>query len=556
PRPAPARPPTDAPTQAAVTPTLRPTSLPTATATPQPTASPTPAPPVTPDLYVQAADIAFFPVPALYAGDLVTIRVAPDLPAGLAPNDVDIQLQVDGRDLAAGTLGQRNLAGEPVGLFEWVWDTRGQAGQHIVSVLLDPDNAVQVGDENPHNNRADVPVNVLLPAGLSDLEANAEWVTAATTCCRLHVVSGTAAQRDLYRLTEGVQIAFERAAERLGEELAGPYEVYLIDRVIGQGGYSGQTMVVSYLDRDYAGGGLDEVLTHEAVHLLDRSFAPERITFLSEGVAVWAAGGHYRQEEAGRRMAALVELGQALPLTQVIDNFYASQHEIGYLQAASLIEYLVAGHGWPRVRSFYADASPRDGASPAAAVSATLERHFGRSLAEVERDWLTYLGGLPRNPRTLDDLRLTLRLYETMRRYQSMYDPGAYYLSAWLPDPAAAEARGATADFSRHPEAESNLALETMLQSANGLWLAGEYGRAHAILDSVERVLNHNGAFLDPLAKAHLDIVRAAAQVGYEVQTLTIAGDRATVVATWPSLPTLQHLTFGLVEGGAWVLLS
>jgi hypothetical protein len=44
-------------------------------------------------------------------------------------------------------------------------------------------------------------------------------------------------------------------------------------------------MVVSYVDRRYAGGGLHELLVHEATHILDQQFAPQRISFLAEGLA-------------------------------------------------------------------------------------------------------------------------------------------------------------------------------------------------------------------------------------------------------------------------------
>ena len=140
-------------------------------------------------------------------------------------------------------------------------------------------------------------------------------------CCRVHIVSGTAAHRDLAKLLEQVDAAFLEAAVKLSETLAGPYDVYMVDRVLGQGGYARDSMVVSYLDRDYIGGGLKELLVHEAVHLIDRRIAPNPITFLSEGMAVWAAGGHYHQQDLNQRMNALVEIGRYRGLDRVIDDF-------------------------------------------------------------------------------------------------------------------------------------------------------------------------------------------------------------------------------------------
>ena len=343
------------------------------------------------DLALESEGVSIFPVPAVYAGDLVSIQVAPHLPRGLAPNDVDVRILVDGEELVTGNLNWRKLSGDTVGLYQWVWDTVDQAGTHTVTAVLDPGDVVQIGDENPANNQASIEVEVKPRSELPAIEADASWETVSTACCTVHVVSGTAAQRDLSQLVPQIDSAFTTASTMLTEQLHGPYDVYLIDRVIGQGGYAIDTMVVSYLDRNYAGGGLDEVLVHEAIHLIDQQFAPDRITFLSEGLAVWGTGGHYQQENIGQRMAALVEIGDYVPVVEAIDNFYATQHEKSYLEAASFISYLVDSYGWPRVRTFYTDTSPDDGSTLSEAVDRNLLSHFGKDLAEVEADWIAYL---------------------------------------------------------------------------------------------------------------------------------------------------------------------
>ena len=153
----------------------------------------------------------------------------------------------------------------------------------------------------------------------------------------VHVVSETAAYRDLSSLLIEVENAFQHSSAILSEPINKKYDVYLVNRVIGQGGYAGNSMVVSYLDRHYASTGLQQVLIHEAVHLLDRQFAPGRITFLAEGVAVWASGGHYKPENIEQRAAALLEIDRYIPLSALIDDFYPVQHEIGYLQAAGTV---------------------------------------------------------------------------------------------------------------------------------------------------------------------------------------------------------------------------
>jgi hypothetical protein len=151
-------------------------------------------------------------------------------------------------------------------------------------------------------------------------------------------------------------------------------------------------------------------------------------------------------------------------------------------------------------------------------------------------------------------LLTTIRYYDTVRRYQTVYDPTAYYLYAWLPDPAEARELGATADFSRHPESETNLALESILLTANAALLQGDYDQVNALLDSVDRVLDSEGQFIDPLAKSYLDIVRAVAEEGYEAQRIDLNGNRATVSAARPNWMNTVPLQLVLSLDRTWVL--
>lgn len=149
----------------------------------------------------------------------------------------------------------------------------------------------------------------------------------------------------------------------------------------------------------------------------------------------------------------------------------------------------------------------------------------------------------------------TIRFYDTMRRYQNGYDPTAYYLTAWLPFPPAARERGLTADFLRSPIAPVNVTLETMLVSADQALRSGNFNRANVLLDSVNRVLDNEGTFLDPLSADYWELVQSAAALGYEVQRITIDGNRATVLITEPGDPQLLSLQFSLNNQG-WTLVQ
>ena len=183
------------------------------------------------------------------------------------------------------------------------------------------------------------------------------------------------------------------------------------------------------MDRRYAGGGLYELLVHEATHIIDQQFAPQRISFMAEGLAVWVTGGHYKVEDLTQRSAALVALGDYVPLTTLINDFYPVQHEIGYLEAGGLVNYLVGRRDWNTFKSFYSDISAADAPTLAEAVDINLQRYYGATLAQIEADWLASLQSITPDPSAVEDLRTTIRYYDVARHYQELYDPTAHYLS-------------------------------------------------------------------------------------------------------------------------------
>lgn len=536
--------PPPAPTDTAVLPS------PTVTSSPTPTETPAPA-----DLSIGPDGVFVHPVPVLYAGDMVTVQVVATVPASIVPGDVQVYLLLDDERIAAGTLGGRNLGGDALGLFAWVWDTTDFTGEHQLSVVLDPSDAITIGDEDPDNNRLDVPVSVLDADEQSPAAQDATWITSETQYAVIRAVSGTAAARDMALLEAATDRAAEQAIAQLQEEPEAKFDVYFVDRVLGQGGYASSALVVSYLDRDYAGGGLHEVLVHEIVHLLDQEFAHHRIPFLVEGVAVWATGGHYKQENLDQRMAALREVGLYVPLAELIDDFYPTQHEIGYLQGAGFVNYLVTQFGWPAVRSFYADVSPNEGESLSAAVDRGLQRHFNKDLATVENEWTSYLDRIPYSRDVESDLLVTVRYYNLMRSYQLQYDPTAHFLQAWLPFPQEVESRNITADLTRHPEEEVNITLETMLTAVDSALVAGNYNRASALLDSIERVLASDGLFLDPIASDYLEIVQQLSALGFRVQAIEINANESRVLARDGNSLALQDLSL-VLRNENWVLLN
>jgi hypothetical protein len=507
------------------------------------------------DLALDAADVVLYPVPVVYAGDKVTFQLLPHVPESLRVGDVTATILVGGVQVASGPLDRRNWNGQAEGIYEWAWNTTGLAGEHQIEVILDPADTIQAGDEDPTNNRVTLTTTVEVASGQAALDAAATWQTTEIACCFVHVVSDTAAARDLTTLLPLLESAVVQAANKMAIRPSQKLNVYLIDRVVGQGGFAGTDMVVSYVDRRYAGGGFYELLVHEATHVLDQQFAPQRVTFLAEGLAVWVSGGHYKAEDLNQRSAALVAGGRYVPLAQLIDDFYPVQHEIGYLQAGGFVTYLVERGGWSRFKEFYSDISASDAPTVSAALDLNLQAYYGMTLAQMESEWLASLQSKPANPAAVEDLQTTIRYYDIARRYQELYDPTAHYLSAWLPHPTQVRELGNPADLTRRPEEEINVTLEVMLVAADSAARAGDYTRANVILDSVENILDNDGTIIDPMATSYQRIVRAAAEYGYELHAVTLNGNTAQATATQAPDIRLKNLVMEQ-RGASWVILS
>lgn len=520
-----------------------------------PPATPSPAPDPGGELAIDSSKLFIYPTGNIYAGDEVTIQFAVILPPQINPDDVEVEIELNDQLLERGQGFQlRNLGGDIVGLYPWVWDTNNAPGTYTLSVTLDPNDRITAGDANPLDNTAMQTVRVLPRSAMDNRTAAADWITIETDLAYIHVVAGTAAERDLNRLIPLTDNAIRTAAIRLQEEPSRKYDVFFIDRVIGQGGYATGSMVVSYLDRNYAGGGVGEVLTHEAIHLLDQQFIRgERPAFLAEGVAVWATGGHYKQENLANRVRALESSSQAFDLTTLIDNFYPVQHEIGYLQAGGFMEYLVNRYGWAAVKEFYANI-PSSGEKTSKKIDAALRTNFGQSLQELEATWRATLAQQAADPVEVSDLTTTLKYYDVMRAYQLIYDPTAHFEQAWLPAPRQLLERNSTAELSRKPGTVENLTLEILLTEADAALRKQDYPQANLYIQTVDRVLRSGGSFVDPLAKSHFDVVATSLEWGFEPHRISIDGNVATLKVTNPFSADLLTVQF-FRDGPIWVLV-
>jgi hypothetical protein len=428
----------------------------------------------------------------LFVGDLVSFEVIPPLDMDVAERELLILIDAPGEpELGPTAFGPFGIARRIQATLIWAWDTRGlDPGDYNLTLSVLPDGSVW--NEVIHLR----PETELPPP-----EPFAEWASVETGCCIIHYVTGTEAERDIVYLMGESDRQAELAIQQMGGVFDEPITITMLPRVLGHGGFAGREISISYLDRNYAGTDFTMVLHHEMIHILDGRLGGEwRPSVFVEGVAVYLTGGHYKSEPIMPRAAALLELpgedpddpyGWFIPLTVLMDDFYATQHEIGYLQAAALVGYMEERWGWEAFDAFYRSIpQPGDPTEHVQTIEDALYSHFGILLEELERDFIQALSGELVTAEHIEDVRLTVEYYDTVRRYQRAFDQSAYFRTAWLLWNHEMRDRGIVADYLRRPEQPENLAVENLLLGASQRYLAGDYSGTQNYLDAVNTLLD------------------------------------------------------------------
>jgi hypothetical protein len=456
--------------------------------------------------------VRFHPDGPLFVGDKISLEIIPAGDMDMEGQQVEVRLKDSDQVLGTAGFGLYGIGRRTQATLLWVWDTAGlQPGIYELVFSLQPQGITW--SEN----------QTLLPANLAP-SPQARWETVESDCCTVSFIRGTEAERDLEDLLDLLNAQAKEAALLLGTDFETKIPITFLPRVVGHGGFAGQEISVSYLDRDYAGGDAGIVLLHEMVHLLDGRFEnQQRLPLLVEGLAVYLSGGHFKAEPLMGRSAALLPpeedclqaqaviarqllvspqepvcgLDRYLPLKQLFDDFYFSQHEIGYLQAGALVEFMVETWGWDDFELFYRDIQPLrapDGSErqgqPSEVVDQALQEHFNLSLAELERSFLEALEQEDLQAEWVEDVRLTIEFYDTVRRYQQILDPSAYFLFAWLPDSQEMQERDIVADFVRRPSAPENVELESLLVRADTALRQGEFSLVQDLLAQAQTRLS------------------------------------------------------------------
>jgi len=484
------------PTVALATPTLTATPSPQVTATPSITPTPIPSPTLTVEPSPTSSPeptftVRFHPDYALYAGDQVSWEVIAPAQTDLSGQTVTVWVDGQAENLFGPLeFSPFGIQGRTQATFTWAWDTSGlEPGPYILTYSVEP-----LGYEWEETLFLQLRSDLLAP------EPYARWGVAESNCCLVYYITGTEAERDLDRLLDQADEVTQAVMEQMDTQLEEPVNITLLPRVLGHGGFAGDGISISYLDRNYAGSYFEMVLHHEMVHMLDSRLGGElRPTILVEGLAVYLSGGHFKPEELLPRAAALLwlpgddsesGLGWYQELAPLVENFYPAQHEIGYLQAGALVDFMIRTWGWDAFVSFYRDIQPHPSGSQVQAMDAALQKHFQIGFDELEQMFLDELRRQPVTPEHIQDVRLTVAFYDSLRRYQQNLDPSAYFMTAWLLDSREMQERGIVADYVRRPMAPENILLEEMLVEAHRHLIRGAYSEAELALEDLQAKLD------------------------------------------------------------------
>jgi len=473
-----------------------------------------------------AGVVRAYPGPEHYAGDVLTFEITND--GSFGDGTINLLMSLDNQK-PTEAFATSSWTGF---LLPRVLDTANLSGRHTLQFRT-PDgklNETYAFDVLPAEKR---PAN----------ERHATWLVKETDCCSFHYISETAAARDIDFISEHFQKGAEEFSTITGSKIDTKLNIYLADRLWGNGGFGGGgELLISYTDRYYGptigGEGLEVLARHEFTHAADIGLTStglgiDGIDFNYEGLAVYVAGGHYKDEPLAERGAALYDLGYYVPVEQYLN---ISQHELAYLYPAAMLTYISETYGTKKMWEFIeSDDNPHDGKP--GPLEAAIQAAFGITLKEFDQGFQAWLEGHEPGEQLID-LRLTIELQDLRRQYQDTYSPAPKFLLAEQPDEVAhpeylplvmREARG-----------PANIATELIIANGQQALLDGDYPKVEALDKALADILS-TGRFENPLARDYLDIALTAASADYEVVNVEIQGDRAHArVTTKP--PILSDL--------------
>lgn len=139
------------------------------------------------------------------------------------------------------------------------------------------------------------------------------------------------------------------------------------------------------------------ILAHELFHQLQHDYYGERDhrkadVILLEGMAVWGTAAYFQTAEGEplyrARVREALRAGELLPLTTSLErDCRTTTRNTIYNQWASFVEYLSLSYGRAKLDAAYRSSTGRP------AGSSDYRGVYGKPLAELEREWLAWVGG-------------------------------------------------------------------------------------------------------------------------------------------------------------------
>lgn len=419
-----------------------------------------------------------------YVGDVLSWEVrAPRESALLASTNVTLQIDPPNGPQWTAPVRPYGFAQAATAVFRWVWDT---------SAVLPGPHAFRVVVQNQEVYQGTF---YLWPASRRPAWEDAvAWAETDIPCCRLFYFTHTETARDLPYLKDIAQNAWEALHSffpNAAEEA--PIVLVFTPRLFGHGGFTWGDIWVTYRDRSPVPGLTVQVTRHEMVHALAQRAWPNQAVpaLLAEGLAVALTQGHYRAgEDLLARTHALMRLHRYIPLPRLAQNFYSHQHETAYIEAGAAVTLLIERFGWAAVQRFYAETAIHQGETDVQALNRGLQAHFGWNLERLDAELRQAAQARALSPAEEADVAVTLALFDTLRRYQRLLDPEAYYATAWFPRREPMAARGLVADAVRSPNTALHATVELLLQQAARAWQEGRLQDARLFLNETNRILD------------------------------------------------------------------
>jgi hypothetical protein len=424
-------------------------------------------------------EVEFFPVAPYHVGDFISARVTYTGPELMDEQTITIAL-ADNPDQVLETTKFSQHTNQAI--FYWFFNTHQAEAGFIDFVFTIPEmnTAWQAGIHllpNPGNRQS-------------------TWSVAHTPCCTLHYLTGSDAETNLDKIIDALEQRTETALAQFAagsvlhdNPLEEPLTIVLSPIVLGHGGFATDEAVLTYSDHNWAGIEFEILAHHELVHVIDRRINTEssRPSLFVEGIAVFLSGGHYRVGDPLQRAAALLALDLYIPISEIVNDFYAAQHEIGYMEAAGLVAYLDMIWGWETLIDFYFNLP--EGPSDEVIISSALQARFGLDLAELEQNFIAYLEALDPDPAIEADVRLTVDTYNNLRRYQRLMIPSAHFRTAWWPPVDQMRERGIVGDYAYREKTPLNIIIEDLFIEVHAALQAADYAKADATLATIDDII-------------------------------------------------------------------